>query len=300
MAYGIDAYVSMFEATGVPFYLDKALQLVQNMISNAAPSRLLGPRSFRDSYLGWISRAPSAAGQEVPLYESYCWRYVCRLLTALRHNRTVYASDHYRSQYDTILEFTEKHVFDKWYSRGVSKYMYRENTNMTSHWAYVALHLQLHTSGTRQVRCEAVHANIALSGLPNYRGSSLKQQLQISRTYPGAYDWSAVWGASKGSAQDVAHSNAEVAYIVEGRDHSTIWTDLDIQKLSRTLTDVLMPRRPKYIDGTGEGTGWIADGFVKLGRYSAGVQRALESYQPQGQGQFVAAMAVNSRRLGWV
>jgi len=300
LAYGIDAYVSMFEATGATSYLDGALELVSNVIADARPSTSLGARSFEDSYRGWVSGPSGVAGQEVPLYESYCWRYVCRLLTALRDDDAVYASTAYRKQYDAVLAFTEQHIFDKWYARGVNFYIYRQNTNMASHWAYIALHLRKHTrSTTRQVRCEKVHADIAVGGLPNYGGVSLKRQLSGGSASRSAVGWSESWGLVGQSPQDVSHANAEVAYVVEGRAHSTMWTDADIERMSLTLTEVIMRLKPLYVDGTGKGTGWIADGFVKLGRFSPQVQRALETYQPQGQAQYIAAMAANARQLGW-
>ena len=290
----------MFEATGARGYLDRALELVTNMTADAKPSRSLGRRTFHDAYRGWISQLPAVAGQEVPLYESYSWRYVCRLLTAMRSHPTVNADARYRPRYYSALAFTEHHIFDKWYSRGLHAYIYRDNTNMASHWAYIALHLgRLTTSRSRQLRCEKIHTNIAVTGLPNYGGTSLKRQLSAGSTTHRPYRWSENWGVVGRAPQDVAHANAEVAYIVEARTLSTIWTDADIERLSLTLTEVIMPRRPAYVDGTGRGTGWIADGFVKLGRFSPQVQRMLRNYHPQGQAQYIAAMAVNARRLGW-
>jgi hypothetical protein len=51
-----------------------------------------------------------------------------------------------------------------------------------------------------------------------------------------------------------------------------------------------------YVDGSGTGTGWFADGFVKLGRYSAAVQQRLERH-PVVNGQFIANMALNAKIL---
>ena len=300
MAYGVDGYVSMFEATGSLLNLNAALELVLNVIADAEPSQELGPGAFGDTYHGWVSQRPDVAGEEVALFESYCWRYVCRLLTALRANKSVFSVEHYRTQYDAILAFTEDHIFDKWYSRGADSYIYRQNTNMAAHWAYIALHLWQHTqSPTRQIDCEIVHDNIVLTGLPNYKSASLKDQLLVNSAVPGSYVRSEIWGVAGAAPQDVSHANGEVAYIVEGRDYSSLWTDSDIAHLIGTLTKVIMAGQPLNVDGTGQGTGWIADGFVKLGRFSAAAQKALEVYEPQGQSQYIAAMAENSRRLGW-
>ena len=67
-------------------------------------------------------------------------------------------------------------------------------------------------------------------------------------------------------------------------------------RFTKTLTDVIMPTSA-YVNGSGSGTGWLADGLVKLGRYSVGAQRRLETHQTQGQLQYMASMAVNARRL---
>ena len=159
MAHGVDGYVAMFEATGDEGYLDEALgRLIDNAISDATPSLTLGPLAFKDSYKGWISHHSEVAGQEVAFYESYLWRYVCRLVRALRSNKSTYGQSGYRRQYDAILAFTEANIFDKWYVRGVDRYIYRQNTNMAAHWAYVALHLRLHTNdAVRQARCYTIH-----------------------------------------------------------------------------------------------------------------------------------------------
>lgn len=49
-----------------------------------------------------------------------------------------------RSQYEDLLRFTEVNIFDKWFSRGVRAYIYRDRTHMAAHWASIALDLSLH------------------------------------------------------------------------------------------------------------------------------------------------------------
>ena len=56
-------------------------------------------------------------------------------------------------------------------------------------------------------------------------------------------------------------------------------------------------RGAAHVDGSGAGTGWFSDGFVKLGRYDAALQARLEPHQP-ANGQFYAAMALNAAVLG--
>jgi hypothetical protein len=90
-----------------------------------------------------------------------------------------------------------------------------------------------------------------------------------------------------------------VSYVVESHDTGGSWTDADLVHLGHTLTDVVLGAggvHPEYLDGSGSGNGWIADGFVKLGRYDEQTQRRLQLYGVQNA-QFYAAMAVNAKVL---
>ena len=297
LAYSIDAYTSMFEATGDRNYADTALDYVQSAISTARPSRTLPTSQFRDDYLGWVSQQPDVRGQEVPLYESYCWRYVTRLLRVLRAS-PLYADPGLRGRYDQVLAFTETDIFDKWYSRGADENIYRSRTHMASHWAYIALDLaEVTTNPQRRAKCLQVVGNIN-DGLPNYP-SSLHAQMRSSMEDPEAYWWSSVWGSDNGESQDVAHGNGDIAYVVEAYDLRAGWTADDIRRLSRTLTSFVLGRDgqyPEFVDGSGHGSGWVADGFVKLGRYQPAVQAALEVHGVQNA-QYFAAMAANAAIL---
>ena len=169
---------------------------------------------------------------------------------------------------------------------------------MAAHWAYIALHLQRHTlNAVRKERCDTVHGNIASVGLPNYENASLKRQMQPSEAFAGAYRWSDVWRFNSRPGQDVSHGNAEIAYIVEGRDYSEVWTSADMTALSSTLTDVVLPRKPMYVDG--RGTQWLDSRRVrKAGPVFTSRTKGSGNYSVQGQGQYMAAMAENARRLG--
>lgn len=297
LAHSLDAFAAMFEATGQPRYADTALDYVEGMMGSARPARVLGDE-FDDDYLGWLSRQPGVEGQEVALYESYCWRYVTRLLRVLRTS-PLYDDPRYRARYDRALAFAETNIFEKWYTRGAYDFVYRSRTHMAAHWAYIAVDLaEITTSRERRDRYTEVFRQID-DGLPNYP-SSLREQLRPHPTDPAAYIWSDVWGGEDGPVQDVSHGNGVVAYVVEARDLGQDWTPEELARFTRTLTSFVMGdggRYPELVDGTGEGNGWIADGFVKLGRYDPAVQAALEGYGVQNA-QYYAAMAVNANKLG--
>lgn len=298
LSYHIDANVSMFEATGEARYADVALELAENMVASARPSSSISTSEFQDGYLGWTSQEPDVRGLEVPLFESYAWRYVTRLLRVLRTS-PLYADGAYRDRYQKVLEFTETNIFEKWYSRGAADFIYRSRAHMAAHWAYISLDLtQLTTDESRRAQYREVVDNIDNS-LPDHP-SSLRGQLRTSHTDPMAFWWSDAWGEMIGPGQDIAHGNGVISYVVESRDLNAGWTADELDRFSRTLTSFVLGSKrdyPEYVDGSGRGNGWIADGFVKLGRYNPAVQAVLEDYGVQNS-QYHAAMALNAKILG--
>jgi hypothetical protein len=295
LSYSIDAFTSMFEATGEARYAAAALDQAESMVASARPSTSF-PNGQGDQYLGWVSQRPDVRGEEVPLFESYCWRYVTRLLRVLRGS-PLYQSPAYRDRYERLLAFAETNIFEKWYTRGADRFIYRSRTHMAAHWAYLALDLsKLTTSDARRARYHEVMRNI---------DDRLRAQLRPSRTEPSAYWWSDVWGEActgrnQEVCQDVSHGNGMISYVVEARDLNATWSAEDIARFSRTFTAFVLGadgRYPEYVDGNGRGNGWIADGFVKLGRYDPAVQGVLQDYGVQDS-QYYAAMAVNAKMLG--
>jgi hypothetical protein len=298
LAYAIDAETSMYQATGQRRYLNHALAYVKNMIATAKPSFTFPSSGFRDRYKGWVSQRADVRGQEVPLFESYAWRYITQLLVDMRRHPATYSDPYYRGRYNSILAFARTNIFDKWYNRGANAYVYRNRTHMAAHWAYIASNLlRLESSSSRRAREKRVVSNIDLH-LPN-APSSLKGQMKRSPRNPNAYFWSDVWGSARSPGQDVAHGNGVISYVVAAHDGGNPnWTASDMARFSRTLTTLVTPagRSPAaYVDGSGVGTGWVSDGFVKLGRYSSAVQKHLQSANLTYQ--VIANMALNAAIL---
>ncbi|MDY7230491.1 hypothetical protein [Hyalangium rubrum] len=298
LAYAIDGNTAMYRATGKTPYLDRALLYVNNMVGSADPSSTLRS-NFNDAYRGWKTQLPKSAGEEVPLFESYCWRYVTRLLRVIRETPALYTNTRYRSQYDRLLAFSELHIFEKWYRRGADAYIYRDRTHMAAHWAAIAMDLSLMTSDpTRKATYLSVFNNINRH-MPN-TASSLRDQLRTSRVNPEAYFWSHVWGEEARPGQDVAHGNGVMAFIVEAHDAKMEWTEDDIRRFTATFDSVIWPKSGKYsdyVDGSGTGIGWFTDGFMKLGRYDAYLQYRLESHSVGQSTQFFGNGALNMRLL---
>ncbi|WP_433825771.1 hypothetical protein ACQP2E_27120 [Actinoplanes sp. CA-015351] len=291
LSYDVDSCVAMFRATDQRRYLDRALTFTENVVASAKPSAALPKSGFSDRYRGWASSKSGEHGDEVPLYESYFWRYATTLLTTMRENPGVFADAGYRARYDRLLAFAEVDIFEKWYSRGADDTIYRERTHMAAHWALIALNLSRLTGDAgRKSRYATVADTIA---------TRLRGQLRRNPADARAYFWSDVWESAKRPGQDVGHGNGVMAYIVEARDRGSFWTDADMAAFAALLVGVAWPGGTTYrafVDGTGSDNGWFADGWVKLGRYDPAVQLRLEKHQVVND-QFAANMALNARLL---
>jgi len=299
-SYVVDANTAMFRATGESRFVDRALEYVENVMASARESSSLPDSQFRDRYRGWASTRPDLdhPGEEVPLYESYFWRYATGLLVAMRDSPAIYGEAGYRARYQRLLQFAEVNIFEKWYTRGPLQYIYRDRTHMAAHWALIALNLSLVTEdASRRTRYRQVVDNIDLH-LPDVH-AGLRRQMRRNPVEPTAYFWSDVWGSARRPGQDVSHGNGVMAYVVEAADHGRTWTADDMAAFSALLTKVIWPggrRYAAFVDGSGSDNGWFSDGFVKLGRFDAAVQRRLESHQVVNL-QFAANMALNARIL---
>ncbi|MEV6306536.1 hypothetical protein AB0M02_44520 [Actinoplanes sp. NPDC051861] len=289
LAYDVDGLTAMFRATDQRRFLDRALTYVENVVASAKPSVSLRDSQFRDEYSGWASRKSGEGGDEVPLYESYFWRYATSLLVAVHDNPAARAD--YRDRSQRLLDFAETQIFEKWYSRGADDTIYRERTHMAAHWALISLNLSLLTADAgRRTRYQTVHDTIS---------TRLHGQMRRNPAEATAYFWSDVWDSAKRPGQDVGHGNGVITYVVEARDRGTSWTGADMAAFGALLTEVVWPSGTTYrmyVDGTGADNGWFADGFVKLGRYDPAVQLRLEKHQVVND-QFAANMALNARVL---
>ena len=98
--------------------------------------------------------------------------------------------------------------------------------------------------------------------------------------------------------------------MIEAHDQGVYWSAADIEGLKNLLTKVLWngslvdPTFSGYFDGSAPGKGFfVSDGFVKLGRYDADIQRIFENYRGQEieesyLTQYYGNAALNARLLG--
>ena len=283
LGYAIDANHAMFIATGDTKYLDRALEYIEDAIGTARPSSQLSRRQFKDQYLSWENRSHGEKGndgREYPLFETFGWRYVTSVLRAMYDNTDVMNDASYRARYQAILDFTEKNIWEKWYTRGVNSHMYRNRTHMASHWARIAMNLYVITEDqTKKAQYKEIWDNIDHKGMPNFSGASLRGQVVPFPGDSNSYFWSYFWNQTSRPGQDVAHGNAVVSYFSESNGLGFNWTDTDMQKFVNTMDKHIFvgSRHSNYVDGSGTNSGWYNDGFYTLGRYSASLQEKFEN-----------------------
>ncbi|MCP5108619.1 MAG: hypothetical protein GY950_34860 [bacterium] len=288
LAYGIDGNTAMYEATGNTEYLDRALYYVNNVVKDAKPSSSFEKSQYKDRYLGWITLYTGKANlsaeekqiqfTEIPLYESYLWRYVTRLLRVIRQTPALYENPAYRNQYKSLLDFTEVNIFEKWFARGAQN-IYRTRTHMASHWAFIALNLG--------IIGEYEPMKKHYGEIRDKINEDLLKQINPNSVDHSAYHWHHVWDRHDRPGQDVSHGNNVVSYMVEAESQGVFWDRADVSALVNLVLKVLWnkseeePDFADFFDGSAHSrhTGvFQSDGFVKLGRYDRDVQRLYEVY----------------------
>lgn len=277
---GFDAVLSMYEATDSISYLNDAIILTNNVISEAQVTKNIAGdvSTFRDSYKGWTVAASSDTAlfnHETVLSEVYFFQNVCRLLKDIHNKYSIYRIKKYKNFYISTFDFIETNIWDKWEERGVRMekdkffYLLLSRTHMASHWAYIAADLSLLTDSKARRNEYVSFVNLYNSKLENN-----------FHKYGKYISWNMTWDDSHTPKiiQDVSHANLVIGYIVEAYDLG-LWKDSDaVQRIINTVKDKLWdPEECIFrdnIDGTmfekgqkGSVGSFQADGFVKLTRY---------------------------------
>ncbi len=277
LGYELDALLAAFEFTGKKDYLDEAVTYVNN-VKNAA---VKPAPQFNDDYEGWLY---DEGGLERPLGESCFWRYVSKFLRIVKETPELYDDAAYRKFFDETLAFTEKNLWQKWYTRAMTenpRHIYPLRTHMASHWAFIALNLSgLTADPDINSQCREVSSVI---------NNGLRKNLHPAENNPDAYFWNATWNPdnegdpnlpsdNKVEVQDVSHANHVISYIVESFLQGVFWTLDDIKKFANTLKSIVWdPENSDFfdlVDGTRKKIDNVArpgrrqsDGWVKLGRF---------------------------------
>lgn len=285
---GIASLITMYEATDSISYLKEAIQFCKKVIDLTEYGYAIekNPQIFKDKYKGWVNRhgtrkvGPNLS--EVPLFESYFFRYLAKLVYTIRISEDI--PQNFKADSQKMLQFLETNGWEKWYTRGEKvspgcyPYLFRKRTHMTSHWALVALYLR-----------ELTRDKIKLQQYNDFLDLYDRQlKAQLRRTTSDAYIWNMTWDKpwpmntqcnnveEKPVIQDVSHGNHVVTYIVQAYAMgSSSWNESDIHALCNTVKYVLYDSdknrfygdlNQKFLSKTANGI-QMADGFVRLSRY---------------------------------
>lgn len=267
LAYYIDALSSVWQATGDNKYLDEALVLINNTLNDAV--------DVGGGYKGW----PSADGKEYALWDSYYWRHVITIVRIMHESPNLRNSKDYQAQYEKLLAFSEKNIWDRYVSYGVHN-LYRSRTHMASHWARIGLELYTITGDPKY---KNVFDNISFGEMHDFP-SNLKEQLAAHPNNPNAIIWPSIWGATLPSGiQDTSHAGAIVSFMVLAHDQNMYWTKDIIDGLTVTLDEVIWKDSfgsnfTVNVDGSGGyEIPWRLHEWLTLGRYSQKIQDKIKN-----------------------
>jgi hypothetical protein len=314
-AEGIDALIAVYQASGNQKYFDDAVTMCQNIAGSATNTNAISNSIYRSkgNFKGWVSKSQSGDkktlyNQEVPLYESYIFRYFAKLLYVIK--TTPALSSKCKNEYNTLLDFVETSGWGKWYSRGgnsslKNSYLMRARTHMSAHWGLVALYLS-ETTNDNTIRQQCLSFLNVLNG-------RLRKNFRVHPTDTKSYIWNATWDDSRGTTivQDVSHGNHVVSYIVESYALGKYWKRDDIDKLCNLVKDVLYDDANNSfydtldrsaLNGTTTKGSYQSDGWVKLAKYDSSVYNLYVKFAKNKKevtrynqdGQFFANMALNA------
>ena len=314
MAWYYSGVLSALRAKGRSSDLEVALDIPLRVIATATvlPSRTSWGSN---TYLGW---AATKTGNEnvygQGLWESYFWRYVATMLRVTKDSNLLslpnnsLAGSTYQDNWNTVYDFILTNIWEKWFTYSPSDGfpVYRSRTHMGSHWARIAIELY-ELTGLQEYL--TLYNNYTYLGMPSntpYPGDNLKNQLV---DVGGAYNFNSTWdiGDPVFSQQDSSHASDIISYFCEAYDLGQYWTITDIQKLIKTLNDIVWTTTSPasfndMIDGSGVNStseAAFADWYT-LARYDATLMSRMETAfptatSPASKDMFVMGVAALSQ-----
>lgn len=271
------------------------VQLISNIINSSEESRKIknNHSPFKDSFYGWISKVKNRElNNEVPLYESYAFFYITEFLYYTKQNGWRSSSKQNEAWWNKTLDFVERNIWQKWYTRSVQNYRHnysyfiRSRTHMGAHWAGIARYLSLLSKN------QEINKQTAIV-IKQY-DSLLRRNLKI---YNNAYIWNSSYDNIKNTyalsshqpiIQDVAHGNHVISYVVSAYElGGTSWTLMDLERFSNTLkiyvydkeNNIFRDNVDGSIDPSARGRGnFVADGWVKLAKYDKELELVFERF----------------------
>ncbi len=295
-----DAAATMYQVTGQASFITDALDIAERMIASATVVH----GEYQDDGLGWTTKTTeicAVTGVECPGGESLVWRYVTKTLRVIAQTPALYNDPAIRARYTAIKDFSEVHIFQKWWRRtGPSRWdtgdhanVYRStHHNLASLWGFIAFDLWTLPDCDRAWKPTylEVWQTVATRVREVVRTSGVPMNVNYSIT---------------SAATQVIAAMVE-QYEVQGA--GGFWTDDEVAVQVHQFTHVIWSgsRLASNVDGTGslDVSGQdIAPGYARLGQWDPELQFVLEQFAgdipPNWQlSAYFAAGALNAKRLG--
>ncbi|RKR07177.1 hypothetical protein CLV91_3163 [Maribacter vaceletii] len=291
---GIRSLITMFQVTGEKTYLDEAISLSKKIISKAKISSELPQKNgYNDSYLSWYSSINNSLtgqglenGGQASLYEGRGFRHIAKMLWIMHESPSLLNSSNYNEDYNEILAFITKHIWEKWENRdnGAMTHFYRRTVDPTANWAYIGLYLNKIT-GDEKYKEVFYRFNSDMSLSPAHQTSSMRENIRPNSKNPSAYMWKRHWDNSDSHIADHSHENRAVSLMVDAYELGEYWTLSDMIALRKTIDVFWDPKTDgsvmkEYIDGTNSSSPdtrpYIEWGWMMLGRFDNSLQKQLE------------------------
>jgi hypothetical protein len=314
--YGAEGELLAFQATGQLSYLEAFLRHWYAFQDNALPSNsfpnpnlpaytteeALGKQNYyKDTYLSWDNHGKreydqgQTNGGEYPLFETHGFQcvpkmlYVLYLHPALRQTKNARGGT-YQDDFDKILPWFEKNIWDKWFDRG-TKNLFRSQTHITSHAANMALYLsKIHPKKLEyKYFLDDFNSDADGHGYSSYpssfRGQLRKHTYSDTGTAYEGYIWNPNWGKMTG-ATDTNHNQAEFRHIANQMMFAGgYWNDADKARFLATAhwqlensegpANYKMDLSPNKKDG--QWAGMVYYGVAAWGRFDEDLQTALST-----------------------
>lgn len=288
---------AIIRTTKDDYFIQQQISIIDDIVNSARISSEIPENvsPFKDPYRGWVSLDRSRLyGEEVILNESYSFFYIGEFLYYQKESGWVSESRSNQDWWEEKVRFIEEHIWNKWYTRSIEyhgnphRYFLRGRTHMGSHWAGIAMYLEMITSNEEiQAQCRILYQSYDLLLRRNFRPHPLDNTAYVwNSTYDDVTGTFAV-KAEETLIQDVSHGNHVISYVVAAYElGNQNWKREDIQRLCNTVKAIYKEKENRFADNVdgSEGTsrrGWgnfQADGWVKLSLYDPEVDSIFERF----------------------
>ncbi|MCY1529093.1 hypothetical protein D9M68_642210 [compost metagenome] len=112
--------------------------------------------------------------------------------------------------------------------------------------------------------------------------------------------WKSDWNNKNNNFQDVSHANAIIDVMISLYENQFGVSREEINDLIELFDKTIWKSYnsfSRYVDGSGKGTGWFTDGFIKLGRFDKSLQVRIEKHNKGRSVQYFANGALNVKIL---